>query len=81
MTFNIQFDYRFDTSGFFSDQNRRDLLDQAASAWEAVIEDEFSDIPAGASFTVVNPTTGATEPITLTASIDDLLIFVGAGID
>ncbi|WP_374798477.1 hypothetical protein [Aerosakkonema funiforme] len=78
MSFNIEFDYRFDTNGFFSDPARRNALEAAANVWENYIQDEFPNVPAGISFNVGNPQTGQTTPITLTSEIDDLLIFVGA---
>ena len=79
MSFRIAIDYRFDTTGFFDAPARRAALEAAADAWEAVIGDEFADVPAGTEFTVLNPTTRATnERLTLTRPIDDVLIFVGA---
>jgi hypothetical protein len=79
MSFNISFDYRFDTAGFFNDPARGAALEEAARLWEVILKDEFEDIPAGTSFTITNPTDGVTkETITLTSSIDDLLVFVGA---
>lgn len=77
--FNIEFDYRFDTSGFFSDPARRATLEAAAFVWESWINDDFDDVPAGISYTILNPQAGSETPrITLTSPTDDLLIFVGA---
>jgi len=71
--FNIEFDYRFDSSGFFNDPARR-----AALAAAADIQDEFPNVPAGIEFTVDNPSvSGRQERIVLNSEIDDLLIFVG----
>lgn len=79
MSFNIVFDYRYDASGFFTDPARRAALEEAARIWEAVIGDEFDDVSAGISFTILNPSNGVTrEDVILTEAIDDLLIFVGA---
>ena len=79
MSFNIQLDYRFDSTGFFNDPVRRAAMEEAARIWESFIQDEFPDVPAGVSFTIANPSNSAmTETITLTDPIDDLLIFVGA---
>jgi Ca2+-binding RTX toxin-like protein len=78
VSFTLQFDYRFDSTGFFNDPARRAALEAAASVWEAVIQDDFSDVPAGTTFSVRNPTTGSTEAVTLDKPIDDILIFVGA---
>jgi hypothetical protein len=44
-SFNIVFDYRFDTSGFFNDPQRRATLEAAAKAWESLIADEFPNVP------------------------------------
>ncbi len=76
--FNIQFDYRFDTSGFFADPARRATLEAAAHTWESLIQDEFADVPAGIPFQVQNPQTGQLETVVFDAPIDDLVIFVGA---
>jgi hypothetical protein len=78
VSFTISFDYRFDTSGFFDLAERRDALEQAAAEWEAVIGDDFEDVPIGTSFDINNPSTGATERVTLTRAVDDLIVFVGA---
>jgi hypothetical protein len=77
-SFQIQFDYRFDTNGFFADPQRRKTLEAAADLWEAVIQDEFADLSAGVKFRVQNPQTGQLETVVLEAENDDLLIFVGA---
>ena len=77
--FSIQFDYRFDDIGFFSDPSRRDVLDEAARIWGEIIHDDFADIPAGVSFDIVDPSDGiTTQSVTLTQPIDDVMIFVGA---
>nr|WP_290222820.1 hypothetical protein [Trichocoleus desertorum] len=76
--FQIQFDYRFDTNGFFANPQHRATLKAAAGLWEAVIQDEFADLPAGVRFRVQNPQTGQMETVILDAESDDLLIFVGA---
>lgn len=77
MGFNISFDYRFDTSGFYTSEVRQ-VLEAAASIWEAIILDEFDDIAAGHEFTIRNPETDRDVTLTLTDPIDDLLIFVGS---
>ncbi|WP_353932490.1 tandem-95 repeat protein [Okeanomitos corallinicola TIOX110] len=77
-SFDIVFDYRFDTNGFFDDAARRATLEAAGQIWANLIEDEFDNIPAGIQFTIQNPQTGQEESITLTNEIDDLLIFVGS---
>lgn len=78
MPFNIEFDYRFDTNGFFNDPVRRQALEATANIWENLIQDEFTNLPAGLPITVKNPQTGQNVPVTLTSEIDDLLIFVGS---
>ncbi|NET04749.1 MAG: hypothetical protein F6K16_08415 [Symploca sp. SIO2B6] len=75
---NIEFDYRFDTNGFFDDPARRAVLEQAAVIWESFIQDEFPNVPAGIEVSVINPQTGQIENIVLDSEIDDILIFVGA---
>ncbi len=77
MSFNIEFDYRFDTMGFFTPQARAGL-EVAASIWENLIKDEFPDFRAGQPFQITNPETGDLVTVTLTNDIDDLLIFVGS---
>jgi hypothetical protein len=80
--FNIQFDYRFDTIGWFTPQ-RRAALESAALVWERILLDEFADTPIGTQTPfVVNPQTGNTvgtnDVFVTDVPIDDLLIFVGA---
>ena len=79
MSFDIRFDYRFDSTGFFDDPARRAALEEAGRIWSDLIGDEFDDVPAGVSFTVRNPSApGTRERVVLDEPIDDLLIFVGA---
>ncbi|MEG4168408.1 MULTISPECIES: calcium-binding protein, partial [unclassified Microcoleus] len=77
-TFNITFDYRFDTDGFFNDPNRKATLEAAADYWESVILDEFPNIATGTEFWVPNPQTSKLEKVVLDNEIDDVLVFVGA---
>ena len=77
MNFNIEFDYRFDTDGFFTSEVRA-VLEAAAQVWEDLILDEFPNFEAGQTLTVENLQTGQFETITIDQEIDDLLIFVGA---
>jgi hypothetical protein len=74
--FDIQFDYRFDTSGWFT-ADRRAALEAAANVWEQIILDEFPDLPAGSQTRVVNPETGQLTSVAANA-VDDVVIFVGA---
>ena len=79
MPFNISFDYRFDSLGFFDDPDRRAVLEEAATIWENLIQDEFEDVPAGTVFTIDNPSNSGTRvEVTLDTEIDDVLVFVGA---
>jgi len=79
--FDIAFDFRFDTTGFFDDPAARAALERAGEIWEDLIRDEFTDVPAGVSFTIQHPgpsTPGERVSVTLDQPIDDLLIFAGA---
>ncbi|WP_416666647.1 hypothetical protein [Egbenema bharatensis] len=78
--FNIRFDYRFDTNGWFTPQ-RRAALEVAARIWENIILDDFPEVPAGTrTYGVFNPQTGQwiREGMVNNTVIDDLVIFVGA---
>ena len=78
-TFDIEFDYRFDSRGFFDDPARRKILELAASAWSDLIGDEFDDVPVGAFVDVTDPADPTrTTRVELDRSIDDVLIFVGS---
>jgi hypothetical protein len=76
--FAIQFDYRFDTRGYF-DAERRLLLELAAAEWGARLRDDFPAIPAGTPLAVksVEQLTEPTLELELDVPIDDLLVFVG----
>ena len=77
MSFDITLDYRFDSSGFFNDPDRRAALEAAANAFETVISDDFNALPVGLTFTITNPSDGFTqETVTITEEVDDLIIFV-----
>jgi hypothetical protein len=74
----IQFDYRFDTKGYF-DAERRSLLELAAAAWSERLRDDFPTIPAGTPVVVksVEELSGPLVELELDFPIDDLLVFVG----
>lgn len=79
MSFDIVFDYRFDTNGFFDNPDARAALEHAAGIWEDLIQDGFPDVPAGATFILDHPSLPDRQPsVTVESPIDDLLIFVGA---
>ena len=75
MTFDIQFDYRFDSNDFFTDE-RRAILEQAGDIWSAYIQDEFEDIPAGE--TLRFDIDDEPQEVTLDEPIDDVIIFVSS---
>jgi hypothetical protein len=77
-SFNIQFDYRFDTNGFFKNPTRRANLEAAAKIWEDIIKNEFTDVPADTKVSVKDPQTNKFINFTLDYKIDDLVVFVGA---
>ncbi len=76
----IEFDYRFDTKGFFDDPEARSALEKAGEIWSNLLNDDFENVPGGVEFTVQNPQTGENETVVLgeDEQIDDLLIFAGA---
>jgi hypothetical protein len=76
-SFNIQFDYRFDTNGWFTPA-RKAVLEAAANIWKGIILNEFANVPVGTELSVSNPQTGATEQFVSDVEIDDLIIFAGA---
>lgn len=75
--FSIEFDYRFDTVGFFTVE-RRALLEAAAEVWEERLLDDFVEIPAGTPVAVKDPRDldADTRVLELDAPIDDVLVFV-----
>jgi hypothetical protein len=78
--FNIRFDYRFDTIGWFTPEKRA-ALEAAARVWENIILDEFPEVAAGTrTYGVFNPQTGSviSGGFVNDTVIDDLVIFVGA---
>ena len=80
MSFNIDFDYRFDTNNFF-DSAARSALEYAAQLWEDQIKDDFDNVDAGIEFGVSDPAGdffSNQKTVTLTEPIDDLRIFVGS---
>ena len=78
MTFKIDFDYRFDSTNFFTDQVRT-VLDEAARLWGEAINDDFETVPAGIEFSFDDPSNGETkQSFAITEPIDDLRIFMGA---
>ena len=84
MTFNIEFDYRFDTEGFFTEE-KKEVLEAAASLWSSYIRDEFPDVSLNtvevpiASISATSDTeftiNSEVQTVTLDEPIDDILIF------
>lgn len=79
----ITFDFGYDTSGFFNDVNRRNLLQQAANEISARLDAGFHGLtPSGsntwtASF--FNPSTGATQYVAnRTIQANQIIIYAGA---
>ena len=75
--FNIQFDYRFDTSNWFDD-SKKAVLEAAADIWENIIQDEFENIEAGTTVHASNPNGDGFAPFELKTEIDDLRVFAYA---
>lgn len=83
LTFDIVLNYDYDDSGFFNSQARRDVLEEAASVFEARISDDLSAIvPTGVNNWEAifnNPSSGAQVSLTnLTVPADTVFIYVGA---
>lgn len=84
--FNILFDYRYDTLGFFNDPARRAELDRAADAYEARLNttvDLASIAPSGSNSwtaTTFNPsnTSQYVNVSNLSVGTDTIVVFVGA---
>tara|TARA_R110002096_G_scaffold435826_2_gene663624 strand:- start:168955 stop:169818 length:864 start_codon:yes stop_codon:yes gene_type:complete len=75
----IDFDYRYDTTGFFADGARRRTLEAAAVSWGRLLGDDFPSIPSGTSVRTRDPQNPDGEGITfeIDREIDDVLVFVG----
>lgn len=78
----IQFDYTDDTNSFFAAQATKDLLAQAASAYESEFTNSLSAItPSGGdtwSINFTNPGTGASQTINNpTIAANTVLVYVG----
>lgn len=82
--FDIQFDYSFDTNGFFNDTARQDVLNAAAGFFETHITDDLLAItPDGTTnifdAQIAHPATGAGHWVNnLSVAADTLVVFVGA---
>lgn len=77
------FDYSYDTSGFFQDQSRRDVLSAAAATLAHRLDDSLQDLTAvGANTwtaTFIDPATGTVaSEVDLVVPADVLYVFAGA---
>lgn len=83
LAFSFQFNYAYDTSGFFASQSRRDVLEAAGQSLANRIGDTFSAVtPAGGntwSVNLINPSSGSHTTIS-NPSIpgDRLIVYVGS---
>jgi Matrixin/PEP-CTERM motif len=82
LAINIAFDYTYDTTGFFSDQARKDVLNAAANAFESRITDSLTAISSPSfNFNFLNPSDVAGPNIDaygLNIATDEIRVFVGA---
>ncbi|NJL23012.1 MAG: hypothetical protein HC895_22805 [Leptolyngbyaceae cyanobacterium SM1_3_5] len=78
-SFNIEFDYRFDSIGWFTPEKKA-ALEVAANFWENAIEGDFIDASPGLRVPfIVNPETNARiDDFALDRQVDDLVVFMGA---
>lgn len=77
--FNVEFDYRFDTIGWFTPEKKA-ALEAAADFWENAIQDDFIDTFPGLRVPFIfNPETNARiDDFAINRTVDDLVVFVGA---
>jgi|SRR5688572_14812782 len=78
--FVFQFDYRYDTQGFFADPARRSCLEETAKLWGRLITSDFPTVPAGTELKVRDPEHPSDPAVDLVApaDIDNILVFVGS---
>jgi hypothetical protein len=78
----FQFDYRYDTAGFFNDTARRSTLETAAAAYSNIADDLAELAPQGVNrwtARLIDPSTGSlTEINNLHVPADTVMVFVGA---
>ena len=79
---NFQFDYRYDTTGFFTtNSTARTDLTAAANFWSAFITDDFPNLSAGANISVFSPTDPMNDNAEINtnydSAIDDIVVFPG----
>ena len=83
LTLNIAYNYSLDTSGFFNDQSRRDVLEEVATIFESRITDDLAAITPGGLDTWTaefsSPSTGTQVALNnLTIAADTIVVYVGA---
>jgi hypothetical protein len=78
-SFDIEFEYRYDSAGWYDDA-RQQLLVEAASRWTRFIASEFATVPAGTNLRARPPEEMLGEAIYLQLEydIDDLVIMPGS---
>lgn len=78
-SFDIGFDYTYDTAGFY-DERKRKILVAAAATWSRYIADDFPNIPAGTMVRTRHPEHTDMEGMNfmLDYEIDDLVLVVGS---
>lgn len=77
--FKIELDYRFDTTGYWT-QPMREAAEWAADQWEDRISDDFPTLYAGETVTAaIGSGSGRrSERVTLDHNVDDMLIFLSS---
>ena len=83
LAFDIQLDYTYDSSDFFAEQSRRDVLEAATAALESrILDDLTAVVPTAADTWTVDfndPSTGAPVSISnLSVPEDTVIVYVGA---
>ena len=83
LAIDLVIDYSLDTAGFFSDQDRKDALERAATVLESRLEDDLTAITPGDgnswTATISHPETGSQHEIeNLTIPADTVVVFVGS---
>ena len=78
----IQFDYSFDTSGFFNDPSHRAVLQQAATAITANVGSSLGGLAPGGgntwTATFPGPSTGSLQSVAnMSIAADTIVVFVG----
>ncbi|MEO2026428.1 MAG: GEVED domain-containing protein [Fuerstiella sp.] len=83
LTLNITYNYSLDSSRFFNDQSRRDVLEEVATIFESRITDDLTAITPGGLNTWIaefsSPSTGTPVALNnLTIPEDTIIVYAGA---